>query len=144
LSCFAAVFATRAADVPTLAIGSPAPDFSLPGVDGKTYSLKDFAAAKVLLVAFTSNHCPEAQAYEDRLIKLTNDYKDKGVAVVAINPNSPKGVRLDELGYTDLDDTFASMKIRAEYKKFNFPYLDDGETQTALHLALLVRRSAGR
>ena len=127
LSCCTS--ALHAADVPTLAIGSPAPDFSLKGVDDKTYSLKDFAAAKVLLIAFTSNHCPEAQAYEDRLIALTNDYKDKGVAVVAINPNSPKGLRLDELGYTDLGDTFAEMKIRAEYKKFNFPYLDDGEKE---------------
>src|SRR5580765_6967567 len=80
-----------AGDVPTLAIGAAAPDFSLPGVDGKTYTLKDFAGAKILLIAFTSNHCPEAQAYEDRLIALTNDYKAKGVAVVAINPNSPKG-----------------------------------------------------
>src|SRR5579862_270272 len=130
----ALVFSLCAAEFPTLAIGSPAPDFSLPGVDGKTYSLKDFAAAKFLLVAFISNHCPESQAYEDRLIKFTNDYKDKGVAVVAINPNSPKGVRLDELGYTDLDDTFESMKIRAAYKKFNFPYLDDGATEEASKL----------
>jgi peroxiredoxin len=128
LSCVASL-ALQAADVPVLPIGSAAPDFSLPGVDGKTYALKDFSSAKVLLIAFISNHCPEAQAYEDRLIKLTNDYKDKGVTVVAINPNSPKGVRLDELGYTDLDDTFESMKIRAAYKKFNFVYLDDGETQ---------------
>ncbi len=118
-----------AADVPTLAIGAAAPDFSLKGVDDKTYTLKDFASAKILLIAFTSNHCPEAQAYEERLKKLTSDYKDKGVAVVAINPNSPKGLRLDELGYTDLGDTFEEMKIRAKHKQFNFPYLDDGETQ---------------
>src|SRR5438094_894121 len=89
--CFGVL--AMASDVPTLAIGSTAPDFSLPGVDGKTFTLKDFSSAKVLLIAFISNHCPEAQAYEDRLIKLTNDYKDKSVAVVAINPNSPKGVR---------------------------------------------------
>ena len=119
----------HAADLPTLAIGAGAPDFSLPGIDGKTYSLKDFAGSKILLIAFTSNHCPEAQAYEDRLITLTNDYKSKGVAVIAINPNSPKGLRLDELGYTDLGDTFPEMKIRAEFKKFNFPYLDDGEKE---------------
>src|SRR5262245_44771132 len=89
LSCFFVVScALRAENVPTLPIGGTAPDVSLPGVDGKTYTLKDFAAAKVLLIAFTSNHCPEAQAYEDRLVKLTSDYKDKGVAVVGINPNS--------------------------------------------------------
>lgn len=135
LACILAVaLNSRAAEFPTLAIGAQAPNFSLPCVDGKTYSLKDFAAAKYLLVAFISNHCPEAQAYEDRLIKFTNDYKDKAVAVVAINPNSSKGVRLDELGYTDLDDTFESMKIRAAYKKFNFPYLDDGATEEASKL----------
>jgi thiol-disulfide isomerase/thioredoxin len=78
---------------------------------------------------FTCNHCPTAQAYEDRLIRLATDYKDKGVAVVAINPNDPKAVRLDELGYTDLSDSFAEMKIRAKDKRFPFPYLNDGETQ---------------
>jgi peroxiredoxin len=112
-----------------LAIGDPAPDFSLPGVDGKTYSLADFASAKLLVVVFTSNHCPTAQAYEERLKKIVTDYKPKGVALVAIQPNSSKGLRLDELGYTELGDSFAEMKIRAREKDFNFPYVDDGETQ---------------
>ena len=128
---FLAVLKCGAAElnVPTLPIGAAAPEFALPGVDGKTYSLKDFESSKFLLIAFTSNHCPEAQAYEERLKKLTADYKDKDVAVVAINPNSPKGLRLDELGYTDLGDTLDEMKIRAKFKQFNFPYLDDGATQ---------------
>ena len=112
-----------------LAIGSPAPDFRLPGVDGKTHGLKDFADAKVLVVAFTCNHCPTANAYEARFKKFTDDYKSKGVAFVAISPNDPQAVRLDELGYSDLDDSFDSMKIRAKDHKFNFPYLYDGETQ---------------
>ncbi len=112
-----------------LAIGDPAPDFSLPGVDGKTYTLADFASSKFLVVVFTSNHCPTAQAYEERLKKIVADYKPKGVAVVAIQPNSPKGLRLDELGYTELGDTFEEMKIRAREKEFNFPYIDDGDTQ---------------
>src|SRR5499427_10585312 len=112
-----------------LAIGDPAPDFSLPGVDGKTYTLADFASAKVLVVVFTSNHCPTAQAYEERLKKIVSDYKPKGVAVVAVQPNSTRGLRLDELGYTELGDSFAEMKIRAKEKDFNFPYVDDGETQ---------------
>ena len=73
----------------TLPIGAEAPDFRLPGVDGKTYSLKDFADAKVLVVVFTCNHCPTAQAYEERIARLHADYKDKGVAVVAISPNDP-------------------------------------------------------
>ncbi len=112
-----------------LAIGSKAPAFSLPGVDGKTYTLDSFKDAKVVAVVFTCNHCPTAQAYEDRLIKIRADYKDRGVALVAISPNDPLAVRLDELGYTDLDDSFEHMKIRAKDKKYNFPYLYDGETQ---------------
>jgi peroxiredoxin len=113
----------------TLAIGSSAPDFNLPGVDGKNYSLKDFADAKVLVVYFTCNHCPTAQAYEARVSKLVADYKDKGVALVAICPNDATAVRLDELGYTDLDDTFEAMKLRARDAHYNYPYVYDGETQ---------------
>src|SRR5689334_14844719 len=113
----------------TLAIGDPAPDFSLPGVDGKTYTLADFSSSKLLVVAFMSNHCPTAQAYEERLKKLVADYKPKGVGVVAIQPNSPKGLRLDELGYTEYGDTFEEMKLRAREQGFNFPYIDDGDTQ---------------
>src|SRR5262249_54936925 len=106
-----------------------APDFKLPGVDGKDYSLKDFADAKFLLVVFTCNHCPTAQAYEERIKNLAADYKDKGVALVAISPNDPAAVRLDELGYTDLSDSFEEMKVRAKDHPWNFPYLYDGETQ---------------
>ena len=132
LAALAFTVSARAADAPgypTLTIGSPAPDFKLPGADGKTWRLKDFAKAKVLAVIFTCNHCPTAQAYEERIKQLVTDYKPRGVAIVAINPNSPAGVRLDELGYTDLDDTLASMKIRAKQRQFNFPYLDDGPTE---------------
>lgn len=111
-----------------LAIGAPAPDFSLPGTDGKIYSLKDFSTAKILVVVFTCNHCPTAQAYEDRIKQLVVDYKPKGVALIAISPNDPLSVRLDELGYTDLNDSFDEMKIRYKDKQFNFPYLYDGET----------------
>lgn len=118
-----------AADPKPLAIGSPAPDFRLPGVDGKTMGLKDFADAKVLVVAFTCNHCPTANAYEARFKKFADDSKAKGVAFVAISPNDPLAVRLDELGYTDLDDSFEAMKVRAKDHHFNFPYLYDGETQ---------------
>src|SRR5271170_3789466 len=96
----------------TLPIGSAAPDFQLPGVDGKTHSLSDYNAAKILVVIFTCNHCPTAQAYEGRVARLQADYRDKGVAVVAISPNNPAAVRLDELGFTDLSDSFEEMKIR--------------------------------
>jgi hypothetical protein len=115
---------------PTLPLGSSAPDFNLPGVDGRNYALKDFAGAKILVILFTCNHCPTAQYYEDRLKQLVVDYRDKGVAMVAISPNDPKSVRLDELGWTDLSDTFAEMKLRAKDKQFNFPYLYDGDTET--------------
>jgi len=118
-------------DHPTLPLGSPAPDFNLPGVDGRQHALKDFAQAKVLAVIFTCNHCPTAQYYEERLKKMAADYQDKGVAVVAIMPNDPKSVRLDELGWTDLSDSFEEMQLRAADRKFNFPYLYDGDTEAA-------------
>jgi len=119
----------ESATVEPLALGAVAPNFNLPAVDGKNYSLKDFAQAKLLVVLFTCNHCPTAQYYEDRIKQLVVDYESRGLALVAINPNDPKSVRLDELGYTDLSDSFPEMKIRAEYKKFNFPYLFDGENE---------------
>src|SRR5579872_7288566 len=116
-------------DPPTLAIGAPAPDFALPGIDGKTYHLDDFSASNILAIVFTCDHCPTAQLYEDRIKKLAADYHDRGVALVAIQPNDPKSVRLDEMGYTDLSDSFEEMQTRAAYSHFNFPYLYDGETQ---------------
>ena len=134
-SCLAVLFfssnglAAAPGGVTTLQIGASAPDFELPGVDGKTYRLADFAGAKVLVVVFTCNHCPTAQAYEERLIKLHAETKDRGVALVAISPNDPLAVRLDELGYTDVGDCFEDMKIRAKDRDFKFPYLYDGETQ---------------
>jgi len=120
-----------AQEVKTLAIGAQAPDFNLPGVDGKFYSLQDFKNAKALVVVFTCNHCPTAQAYEDRIIAFTADYKSKGVEVVAISPNSPLGLLYEELGYSDLNDDFTAMQQRAADHKFNFPYLYDGDTETA-------------
>jgi peroxiredoxin len=116
--------------LPTMPIGSSAPDFCLPGIDDKTHCLKDYAESEVLVIAFTCNHCPTAQLYEGRIKQLAADYKEKGVALVAIEPNSPKAVRLDEMGYTDVSDSLEEMKIRAAYRHFNFPYLYDGETQS--------------
>src|SRR6476660_5444008 len=115
---------------PTLAIGAAAPEFALPGVDGQTHNLSDFSSSKVLVIVFTCNHCPTAQLYEGRIKQLAADYRDRGVALVAIQPNDPNAVRLDELGYTDLSDSLAEMKIRAQYSHFNFPYLYDGDTQS--------------
>lgn len=118
-----------AEDFPTLPLGAKAPAFTLPGIDGRTWSLKDFADSRILVVAFTCNHCPTAQYYEERIKNIVADYKSKGVALVAIMPNDPKSVRLDELAWSDLGDTFAEMKLRAADRHYNFPYLYDGETE---------------
>ena len=92
-------------DVPTLAIGATAPDFKLPGTDGKFYTLHDFEGAQILVILFTCNHCPTAQSYEDRMIQFTKEYKDKGVTVVAIMPNSTLALLPEECGYTDMNDS---------------------------------------
>lgn len=114
---------------PILAIGSHAPDFSLPGIDGKTHSLKDYNSAKILAIIFTCDHCPVAQMYEKRIKQLVNDYHNRGVAFVAIMGNDDKAEKYSELGFTDVGDSFQDMKIRAAYRKFNYPYLYDGATQ---------------
>jgi thiol-disulfide isomerase/thioredoxin len=113
----------------TLEPGSKAPDFNLLGVDGKKYSLKDFDKAKVLVVIFSCNHCPTAQAYEERIIAIANDYKPKGADLVMISPNSGEALNYSELGYTDMGDSYNEMKLRAADKKFPFPYLYDGDDQ---------------
>src|SRR6266852_2646714 len=115
---------------PILALGSSAPDFSLPGVDGRTHTLEDYAAAPILVIVFTCNHCPIAQMYEQRIQQLETDYRDRGVAVVAIEPNDPKALRIDELDSSDISDSLDEMKIRFEYKHLHYPYLYDGETQS--------------
>jgi peroxiredoxin len=114
---------------PILTIGSPAPNFSLPGVDGKTHSLADYSSSAVLVVVFTCNHCPIAQMYEQRIQQLASDYRDKGVALVAIQPNDPKAIRIDELDSSDISDSLEEMMIRVEYKQLQYPYLYDGDTQ---------------
>jgi peroxiredoxin len=128
LACTMAAGLAAEPEITTLSPGAAAPDFQLRGVDDREWALKDFAAAQALVIVFTCNHCPTAQAYEDRLKQIVVDYKEKGVEVVAISPNDPKSVRLDELGYSDLGDSLADMKIRAKEKAFNFPYLYDGDS----------------
>ena len=131
LACF--VIPVAGADLPSdfhhLDTGSAAPDFQLPGINGRDYTLADFAAAEVLMVYFTSNHCPVCHAQDPRLLQLIEEVRGRSFAVVAINPNSPEGLRPDELGYSKYDDSFADMKLYARDSKFTFPYLYDGETQ---------------
>jgi thiol-disulfide isomerase/thioredoxin len=117
---------------PTLELGLPAPDFTLPGVDDKSHSLSDFKNSKLLVIIFTCPHCPAAQLYEDRIKKLVVEYGPKGVAFVAIQPNAPAAASLRELNYTDVDDSMEGMKIRAKYRNFNFPFLYDGDTQAVI------------
>jgi len=131
--CLAVVIAAAAlADDahPTLALGSSAPDFALTGTDGSIHRLADYAGSKVLVVIFTCNHCPIAQLYEDRIQQMAADYRDKGVAVVAIQPNDPSAIRIDELDSSDMSDSFDEMKARMAYRHLDYPYLYDGETQS--------------
>ena len=121
LLCVAALCLAAPARAGELEIGAKGPDFSLPGVDGKTYSLQT-ADAKVVIVIFTCNHCPVAKAYQDRIIQIQKDYADKGVQIVAINAN-------DATKYEG--DSFENMKKRAKEKNFNFPYLQDEPQETA-------------
>lgn len=113
----------------SLAIGSSAPDFSLPGVDGKTHSLADYRASRVLAIVFTCNHCPASQQYEGRLRKLDQDYRQKGVTLIAINSERSEAVPLSDLSYSDLGDSLADMKARAAHRRLEYPYLYDGDTQ---------------
>ncbi len=118
-----------AAAHPLMPIGTPAPNFSLKGTDDQVHTLAEFSAAKVLVIMFESIHCPVSENYESRLRKLYDTYHDRGVAFVAINPNNPSAVRLDELGYTDLNDSPEDMKVRAKERGIPWPYLYDGGTQ---------------
>ncbi|WP_224489841.1 thioredoxin family protein [Robertkochia flava] len=100
-------------------VGDVATDFKLKNVDGSMVSLADYTDAKGFLVVFTCNTCPYAVAYEDRIIALHEKYKQKGVPVIAINPNNPKVQPMD---------SFEEMKKRAAEKGFSFPYLlDEGQ-----------------
>ncbi len=116
--------------VVTLEIGAKAPDFDLPGVDGKNHTLAEYADADILAVLFTCNHCPSAQAAESRIKKLVDDYRDESFQLVAISPNHAESLRLNELGYSVYGDTLEEMKEHSAEQQFNFPYLFDGKTQT--------------
>ena len=103
-----------------LKIGSKAPDFSLPGVDGKAYSLNEFRGKRILVVVFMCNHCPYVQAYIERIKAVQSDFGVKSVQVVGINAN-------DEVNYPG--DSFDKMIEMNKTRKLNFPYLRD-EDQT--------------
>jgi peroxiredoxin len=112
----------------TLQLGQQAPDFNLPGVDGKDYSLASFREARLLVVVFSCNHCPYVLGSEDRMIKFHNDYSPKGVAMVAINANETQDHPLD---------SFEHMKQRAKEKGFKFPYVRDETQEIAMKYGAL-------
>lgn len=104
-------------------LGTACPEFSLPGVDGRLWTLKDFAEPALLLVVMC-NHCPYVQAVEDRINQIAKDFKG-ACSVVGINPN-------DALAYPE--DSYESMKTRAALKGFVFPYLRDESQEVARSL----------
>jgi thiol-disulfide isomerase/thioredoxin len=125
-----ATFVTGFAYEPkTLEIGAPAPAFDLLGTDGKRHKLSDFADNRVLVVIFTTNHCPDAIASYPRMCRMVDDYARRGVGFIAINGNDPQAVMLDEQRWSKYDDSLESMKIVAKEEKFNLPYVYDGQTQ---------------
>ena len=103
-------------------IGDKAPDFSLPGVDGKAYSLSDFRSKKILVIVFMCNHCPYVQGSIERMKEIQSEFGIKGVQLVGINSN-------DEVNYPD--DSFEKMIEMNKAKKLNFPYLRDEDQKTA-------------
>lgn len=105
-----------------LSIGQLAPEFTLPAVDGHDRTLHSFKDKAVIVVVFTCNHCPYAQAYEDRPIAIQRDYANQGVQLIAVNAN-------DADGYPE--DGFDNMVRRSQKKQFNFPYLRDETQRTA-------------
>lgn len=107
----------------TLEIGAQAPDFKLPGVDGKDWSLGDFADQKIVVVVFSCNHCPYVVGSEDRMNRFYADYRDRGVGMIAINANE-----IDE----HTTDSFEHMVERARQKGFAFPYVRDASQEVAI------------
>ena len=107
----------------TLQIGDPAPDFSLPGVDGKTYSLADFSDAKLLIVAFICNHCPAVTGSQERIDRLYDEYAPKGVEMIGINSNETDNHPTDD---------FEHMKLRAAELGMKYPYVRDDSQEVAL------------
>ncbi|MBI3027498.1 thioredoxin family protein [Candidatus Woesearchaeota archaeon] len=99
-----------------LKIGDKAPDFRLPGADGKMYSLNNFKGKKALVIIFMCNHCPYVQGSLERIKAIQNEFGIKSVQVVGINSN-------DEINYPD--DSFEKMIEINKEKRLNFPYLRD-------------------
>jgi peroxiredoxin len=105
-----------------LPLGTPAPDFSLPNIDGRTVSLADVADAPALLIVFMCNHCPYVKHVAEGLAGLARDYQSRGVAVVGISSN-------DVAAHPD--DSPEKMKAEAAQRGYSFPYLFDEDQSVA-------------
>ncbi|SEB51224.1 redoxin family protein [Terriglobus roseus] len=116
-----------------LPIGSPLPDFQLTGTDGAVHKPSEWKSSRILVVAFLCNHCTESQVYEARLNRLAQSYGSKGVSVVAIQSSNPKAVTEKDLAWSDVSESLDDMKERATFRKFQFPYLYDGDTSSTAH-----------
>lgn len=101
---------------PICDFGRKAPEFKLPGIDGKTWALADVKGPNGTLVMFICNHCPYVKAVADRIARDAKALRDVGIGVVAINANDPT---------THPEDSFDNMKVFAESHGFAFPYLFD-------------------
>jgi peroxiredoxin len=106
----------------TLTLGTTAPTFDLPGVDGRDHTLDEYADADLLVLVQSCNHCPYVQAWEGRLKAIQADYVDQGVRLVAISSN-------DADAYPE--DSFEQMRRRSAEQSFNFDYLYDEEQEIA-------------
>ena len=126
----AAIFVHAEDGVQDLQIGDAAPDFALIGIDDKIHRLADYRDGKVLVIFFTSNHCPTSHGAAARLKDFLAEFRPQGMTFVAINPNHPDGLSIDELGFSKYNDGFEDMKKYAADEGFDFPYLYDGETQS--------------
>ena len=105
------------------------PPFQLPGIDGRIYDSTEFNKSELLVIVFLSNHCRTSQIFQHRIIRLATEYRNKGLAVVAISPNDPEAILPDELSHSELGDTLPEMALRAKKLLYPFPYLYDGKTQ---------------
>ena len=106
----------------TLALGAPAPDFTLPATDGKTYRLADFDDAETLVIFFTCNHCPYVTGSDEVTRKTVETFAPRGVKFVAINANSRN---------TYAEDSFHGMVARMAKYRFPWLYLHDESQQVA-------------
>jgi peroxiredoxin len=106
----------------TITVGQQAPDFHLPGIDGRSYSQEYFKGSRALVILFTCNHCPYVVGSEDRMIAFYNDYNDKGVAMLAVHSNDFE---------TYPEDSWDNIIARTKEKNLPWPAAQDATQDVA-------------